>query len=215
MNTALSASAHLQQALRALPLVAILRGLRPEDAVAVGLALHGAGFRLIEVPLNSPEPLRSIALLRAHLPPDALVGAGTVLSPAAVAQVQAAGGRWIVMPHADTAVIREAKARDLACVPGIATPTEAFAALAAGADALKLFPAELVHPAALKAMRAVLPTDLCLLPVGGITPERMADYRAAGASGFGLGSALYAPGMAAPQVAERAQAFVQAWRSLA
>lgn len=214
MTSPLVADRRLEAAMQALPLVAILRGLQPAEAADVGQALYSEGFRLIEVPLNSPEPLRSIALLRAALPDDAVVGAGTVLTTRAVAQVQEAGGELIVMPHADTEVIRHAKVRGLACVPGVATPTEAFAALAAGADALKLFPAELVTPPVLKAMRAVLPRDVALLPVGGITPERMTAYRAAGASGFGLGSALYAPGMTVQETAQRAEAFRQAWCSL-
>jgi 2-dehydro-3-deoxyphosphogalactonate aldolase len=148
------------------------------------------------------------------MPADTVVGAGTVLSIQAVADVQSAGGRLIVMPHADVAVIREAKARGLFCVPGAATPTEAFAAVNAGADALKLFPAELVTPAVMKAMRAVLPRELRLLPVGGITPDTMTPFVKAGAAGFGLGSALYSPGLAAAEVGQRARAFVQAWRAL-
>ncbi len=203
----------MDQAFAQLPLVAILRGVRPEEVEAIALALYEEGFRLIEVPLNSPQALDSIARLARCLPADALLGAGTVLSIAAVQQVQDAGGRLIVMPHADTAVIGAAKQRGLVCVPGAATPTEAFGAVHAGADALKLFPAELVTPAVLKAMRAVLPATLRLLPVGGITPQTMAGYRRAGAAGFGLGSALYAPGLDAQAVAERARAFVQAWRS--
>ena len=197
-----------------LPLVAILRGLKPAEAVPIARALYDADFRLIEVPLNSPEPLRSIAAIRAALADDALVGAGTVLSVQAVAQVRAAAGELIVMPHADTAVIRAAKASGAICIPGVATPTEAFAALDAGADALKLFPAELITPAALKAMRAVLPSSTALYPVGGITPDGMAVYRAAGAAGFGLGSALYVPGRALDDVAQRAHAFCGAWRRL-
>ncbi len=214
MNHQATLVGRLDAALDALPLVAILRGLRPAEAVEIGQTLYGAGFRLIEVPLNSPEPLGSITLLREALPGDAVIGAGTVLTAEAVAQVRDAGGELVVMPHADTAVIRAAKALNLACVPGIATPTEAFAALAAGADALKVFPAELVTPPALKAMRAVLARDARLLPVGGITPARMEAFLAAGASGFGLGSALYAPGMTPAQVAVHARAFCQAWRDL-
>jgi 2-dehydro-3-deoxyphosphogalactonate aldolase len=194
--------------------VAILRGIQPAEVEAVADALYLEGFRVIEVPLNSPQPLDAIGRLARRLPADAVIGAGTVLSADAVRDVQVAGGRLIVMPHADVAVIRVAKARGMACIPGAATPTEAFAAVQAGADALKLFPAELVTPAALKAMRAVLPPELCLLPVGGITPESLAAYRHAGAAGFGLGSALYAPGMTAQAVGERARAFVQAWRAL-
>ncbi|MFT7773330.1 2-dehydro-3-deoxy-6-phosphogalactonate aldolase [Roseateles sp.] len=203
----------LEQALQQLPLVAILRGIKPDEVEAIADALYTEGFRVIEVPLNSPQALDSIGRLARRMPEDALVGAGTVLSADAVRDVQIAGGRVIVMPHADVAVIRVAKARGLACVPGVATPTEAFAALHAGADALKLFPAELVTPAVVKAVRAVLPRELRLLPVGGITPDTMAPYRKAGAAGFGLGSALYAPGMSAGDVAARARAFVQAWRA--
>jgi 2-dehydro-3-deoxyphosphogalactonate aldolase len=202
-------------ATRALPLVAILRGITPADAEAVAIALHGEGFRLIEVPLNSPQPFDSIARIRRAVPDDTLVGAGTVLQADDVARLATAGGELVVMPHADTSVIRAAKAARLLCVPGVATPTEAFAALAAGADALKLFPAEMIAPPVVKALRAVLPSTVRLLPVGGITPDSMAPYVAAGASGFGLGSALYAPRSAPEEVAIRARGFVAAWRSLA
>jgi 2-dehydro-3-deoxyphosphogalactonate aldolase len=195
-----------------LPLVAILRGLRPQEAEAIGAALYAAGFRLIEVPLNSPEPFDSIARLARSLPADAVIGAGTVLQVDDVARVRDAGGQLIVMPHADVDVIRAAKAAGMFCVPGVATPTEVFAARKAGADALKLFPAELITPAIVKALRAVLPPELRLLPVGGITPGNMADFRAAGVAGFGLGSALFKPGMDAEAVAANARAFVDAWR---
>lgn len=194
-----------------LPLVAILRGLPPADAVAIGQALVAHGMRLIEVPLNSPQPLTSIAALAAVLP-DALVGAGTVLTPQQVREVHAAGGQLIVSPNFDAAVVAEAVRLGLVCLPGVMTPSEAFAALAAGADGLKLFPAEMVSPAVVKAMRAVLPTEALLLPVGGITPDTMGAYRQAGANGFGLGSALYRPGMGAAEVAQHAAAFVLAWR---
>ena len=200
------------EAFAKLPLVAILRGLRPDEAEGIGAALYGAGFRLIEVPLNSPEPFESIARLARSLPADAVLGAGTVLETEAVTRVRDAGGALIVMPHADTEVIRAAKAAGMYCVPGVATPTEAFAALKAGADALKLFPAELITPAVVRAMRAVLPKDNKLLPVGGITPDNMSDFRAAGVAGFGLGSALYKPGMDAATVAANADAFVKAWK---
>lgn len=204
----------LDAALQHLPLVAILRGVRPEEVEAIAEAVYAEGFRVIEVPLNSPEALDSIARLARHMPADAVVGAGTVLSVQAVADVQAAGGTVIVMPHADVAVIRSAKERGLFCVPGAATPTEAFAAVHAGADAVKLFPAELVTPTVVKAMRAVLPKGLRLLPVGGITPDNMAPYVKAGAAGFGLGSALYSPGLSAAEAGQRARAFAQAWRAL-
>lgn len=203
----------IEQAFAKLPLVAILRGVKPSEVEPIALALYAEGFRLIEVPMNSPDALASIAKLAACLPADTLLGAGTVLSVEVVTQVREAGGRLIVMPHADVAVIRAAKQLGLVCVPGAATPTEAFAAAHAGADALKLFPAELVTPTVLKAMRAVLPPALRLLPVGGITPDSMAVYRKAGAAGFGLGSALYAPGMSAADVAQRARDFVKAWNT--
>lgn len=204
----------LDPALQQLPLVAILRGVQPDEVEAIADALYAEGFRVIEVPLNSPGALDSIRRLARRMPGDTLIGAGTVLTAAAVREVQGAGGRLIVMPHADVAVIQASKALGLACIPGAATQTEAFAALHAGADALKLFPAELVTPAVLRALRAVLPRDLRLLPVGGITPDTMAAYRQAGAAGFGLGSALYSPGATAGQVAQRARAFVQAWAAL-
>ena len=195
----------------ALPLVAILRGIRPEEAEAAAHCLFDAGFRLIEVPLNSPDPFTSIAAMRRVLPMDALVGAGTVLSAAQMQQLKDCGGELAVMPHADTALIRQAKQLGMLCVPGVVTPTEAFAALDAGADALKLFPAELVTPPILKAIRVVLPNGTRLLPVGGITPDNMKPYRDAGATGFGLGSALYSPGLGTAELAERAAAFVASW----
>ncbi|GAB3786889.1 2-dehydro-3-deoxy-6-phosphogalactonate aldolase [Dyella agri] len=200
--------------LQPLPLVAILRGLTPGEAVAIGRAIVDAGFRVLEVPLNSPQPFDSIALLAEALGKDVLVGAGTVMTPAGVDAVANAGGRLIVMPHADVAVIRAAKAAGLLCVPGVATPTEAFAALAAGADGLKLFPAEQAAPAVLKAWRAVLPREVPVLPVGGITPDTMAPWVAAGAAGFGIGSALFAPGRSLDDTAQRARAFAQAWHLL-
>jgi 2-dehydro-3-deoxyphosphogalactonate aldolase len=204
----------LRAQLRALPLVAILRGVEQGDAVAIGQVLVDAGFPALEVPLNSPEPLRSIAGLAEAFGERVLVGAGTVLDPADVGRIAAAGGRLIVMPHADHAVIRAAKARGLWCIPGVATPTEAFGALAAGADALKMFPAEGLPPTVVKAWRAVLPKEAWLLPVGGITPEGMAPYLAAGADGFGLGSALYQPGRTPAETAARATAFVAAYRDV-
>jgi 2-dehydro-3-deoxyphosphogalactonate aldolase len=197
-----------------LPLVAILRGVRPDEAVGIGRALLDAGFRIIEVPLNSPEPFDSIGRLAAAFGERALVGAGTVLAPADVGRLAAAGGRLVVMPHADPAVIAEAKRQGLLSLPGVATPTEAFAALAAGADGLKLFPGELIGPPVVKALRAVLPPEVRLFPVGGITPEAMAAYVAAGADGFGLGSALYKRGMTAAEVARTATGFADAWAEL-
>ena len=198
-------------AIQALPLVAILRGLTPAEAPAIGDALLNGGFGLLEVPLNSPQPLDSIALL-AHAHPGALVGAGTVLSAAQVRDVFAAGGELIVSPNFNTEVVHEAVRLGLVCLPGIATPTEAFAALAAGAHGLKLFPAEAASPAVLKALLAVLPAGTLVLPVGGITPQNMAPWRAAGAHGFGIGSALYKPGKRAAAVAQDAAEFVAAYR---
>ena len=207
-------TARLDGAFAALPLVAILRGLTPAEAEGIARTLYDRGFRLIEVPLNSPDPFDSIAAIRRLLPPDALVGAGTVLEVEAVSRLKAIGAELVVMPHADTDVIRAARDAGMACLPGVATPTEAFAALKAGASALKLFPAELIGPSVIKAMRAVLPTGTRLLPVGGITPDTMAPFLAAGVAGFGLGSALYAPGMTAEQVGETAGRFVDAWKAL-
>ncbi|MDR6356709.1 2-dehydro-3-deoxyphosphogalactonate aldolase [Pseudomonas psychrotolerans] len=180
--------------LKDLPLIAILRGVTLDEIVPVGRALYDAGFRVIEIPLNSPQPFDSIRRLTAELGEDCLIGAGTVLTEAQVAEVDAAGGRLIVSPNANLAVIRASKAAGLVSAPGVATPSEGFAALDAGADSLKLFPAEQLGPAVVKAWRAVFPKELALLPVGGITPDNMGPYVAAGANGFGLGSALYKPG---------------------
>ncbi|WP_174616850.1 2-dehydro-3-deoxy-6-phosphogalactonate aldolase [Herbaspirillum sp. VT-16-41] len=201
-------------ALRNTGMIAILRGVRNAEAEAIGAALYDSGFRIIEVPLNSPDPLVSISALRKSLPADCIVGAGTVLKAAQVQQVKDAGGELIVMPHSDGAVIRAARDAGLYSAPGVATVTEAFAALDNGADVLKMFPAEQLGPQVVKAWRAVISRDIALLPVGGITPEGMAVFRAAGASGFGLGSALYTPGLSAEEVRQRAVAFVTAWNAL-
>lgn len=201
----------LAQALTHLPLIAILRGLTPAEAPAIGQALVDKGFAIIEVPLNSPEPLQSIATLT-RLFPHTLIGAGTVLNAQQVQDVHAAGGRLVVAPNFNPAVVAQALALNMVVLPGVATPTEAFAALEAGAHGLKLFPAEMVSPATVKALRAVLPKNAALMPVGGITPDNMAAYRTAGASGFGLGSALYVPGRSAEQVRLAAQNFVNAFR---
>lgn len=208
MNT--NTQAAWQAASRALPLVAILRGITPGEADAVGDALWQAGFRLMEVPLNSPSPMESIARLARRFP-EAIVGAGTVRTADEVRQVQDAGGRVVVSPHFDADVVRAAVRQGMVALPGVMTPTEAFAALAAGATGLKLFPAEMVPPGAVKALRAVLPAQVALFPVGGITPANMSEYRAAGADGFGIGSALYKPGMDAAAVAASARAFADAW----
>ena len=200
----------LQTAMAHCGLIAILRGITPADAAATARELHAAGFRLIEVPLNSPELFASIRAMRDALPADCLVGAGTVLDPADVARVKDAGGEIIVMPHSDPAVIRAAKAAGLASSPGVATPTEAWRH--AGADVLKMFPAEQLGPVVLKAWRAVLRPPVALVPVGGITPDNLSTYAQAGASGFGLGSALYKPGQTAAETGQRARDFVAAWQ---
>lgn len=192
------------------PFVAILRGVRPEEVVAIAQAVVDAGWCVIEVPLNSPAPFASIARLSEALAADILVGAGTVRTPAEVDRVAEAGGRLIVMPHADVAVIAHAARRGLMVLPGVYTATEAFAAIDAGADALKLFPAEIGGPALLKALRAVLPKEMPVLPVGGVAPDTVAAWRAAGAAGFGVGSALYRPGDDAATVGGRARGFVAA-----
>jgi 2-dehydro-3-deoxyphosphogalactonate aldolase len=206
MNTSID----FDRAFAACPLVAILRGVRHEEAKAVVAAIVHHGWTLIEVPLNSPAPLHSIAVLSAAYP-QALVGAGTVLSVEQVHEVHEAGGRVIVSPNFNPAVVRAAVDLGLACLPGVATASEAFAALDAGATGLKLFPAEMIPPAAVKALRAVLPTEALLLPVGGITQANMADYRAAGADGFGIGSALFKPGLSPEETGTRAADFKAAW----
>jgi 2-dehydro-3-deoxyphosphogalactonate aldolase len=193
------------------PLVAILRGLKPAEAPAVGRALFDAGFRILEVPLNRPGALECILDLASVAPPDALVGGGTVTSPGEVDDVHAAGGRLVVAPNCDTAVIERARALGMWCAPGVATPTEAFSALRAGAHALKIFPAEVVGPAGVKAMASVLPPGTPLWPVGGITPQNLGMFVRAGAGGFGIGSQLFQPGMDVAEVTQRAQEFVAAW----
>lgn len=204
----MTAIADFDSAFARCPLVAILRGVRPDEVEGIADALLEAGFALIEVPLNSPDPLDSIARLARRCAGRAVVGAGTVLRAADVAAVQAAGGTMVISPNANVAVIRASVAAGLVSLPGIATPSEAFAALDAGATALKLFPAEAAGPAVLKAMRAVLPPGVRVLPVGGIGPATMRPWLDAGAAGFGLGSALYAPGRTAAEVGASARAFI-------
>ncbi|GFE90053.1 2-dehydro-3-deoxy-6-phosphogalactonate aldolase [Steroidobacter agaridevorans] len=197
-------------AVRRCPLVAILRGVRPDEVVSIGEAVLDAGFTLIEVPLNSPDPLDSIARLAQAFAGRAVVGAGTVLEEQEVDAVQAAGGTLVISPNASIDVIVRTARAGLVSLPGIATPSEAFAALRAGATALKLFPAEGANPAMMKAMRAVLPSSVRVFPVGGITPDNLSGWLKAGAAGFGLGSALYTPGLTPEQVSIRAKKFVAA-----
>ena len=205
----------LLQQTRRMPLVAILRGLDVAQAKDVGLALYEAGFRTLEVPLNRPGALDCIDQLVQALPADALVGGGTMLTVTDVDAVHAAGGRLMVSPNCDARVIRHAAALGMLCAPGIATPTEAFAALEAGAHALKLFPAEMVGHGGLKAMRSVLPEGTDFWPVGGITPDSIGGWVKAGATGFGIGSQLYAPGTTAAEVLVRARTYVAAWQAAA
>jgi 2-dehydro-3-deoxyphosphogalactonate aldolase len=193
------------------PLVAILRGLAPAEVQPLGRVLFDAGFRIVEVPLNRPGALDCIAALKAMAPADALVGGGTMLTPADVDNVHAAGGRLMVAPNCDAEVIRRACEHGMVAAPGVATPSEAFNALRWGAHALKIFPADMVGPAGLKAFKSVLPAGTPLWPVGGVTPEGMATWVHAGATGFGIGSQLFQPGVSQQVLATRAQAFVAAW----
>lgn len=198
-----------------LPLIAILRGLTPDSCEAVSGALLDAGFRIVETPLNSPDPLRSIETMVRRFGETLVVGAGTVLRSEEARAVADAGGRIVVSPGCNLEVIRETKRLGLVSAPGVATPSEGFAALDAGADLLKLFPGELVTPPVVKAMRAVFPKEVRFVPVGGVSPENMEAYLAAGAAGFGIGSSLYKPGDAADEVGRRARALVARWRDIA
>lgn len=197
------------------PLMAILRGVPSEDAVAVGTILYKAGFRIIEVPLNSPDPFASIAALAEHFGDRALIGAGTVTDPLAVKHVVQAGGHLVVTPHADANIAHKAKVLGMIAIPGFATPTEAFHMIAAGADGLKLFPAEAFSPAVLRSMRAVLPPAVPVLPVGGISAGNISDWQKAGAAGFGIGSSLYKPGRGARKIRARAEDLIAAWQRAA
>ncbi|ABG32394.1 2-dehydro-3-deoxy-6-phosphogalactonate aldolase [Roseobacter denitrificans] len=198
-----------------LPLIAILRGVTPDEVCAVAHCLLDAGITQIEVPLNSPDPLESIARLARQMGDAALIGAGTVLSTDEVAAVADAGGRRVVSPNCDTAVIRATKVRDMQSWPGVFTPTEAFAALQAGADGLKLFPGSMAGPSGLSAMRAILPAGTRVYAVGGAGPDNFQTWIDASADGFGLGSALFKPGMSVQEVAQNARAIVAAYRDAA
>jgi 2-dehydro-3-deoxyphosphogalactonate aldolase len=198
----------LRTALNQCPIVAILRGVKPDEVDAVGDALVEAGIIVIEVPLNSPDPFDSIGRLAKRYGARALIGAGTVLEPADVARVKDAGGQLIVAPNFDADVVRAARAAGLVALPGVMTPSEAFAALKAGADGLKLFPAEIIPPAVFKAWRAVFPADCLLLAVGGVGVDNLKIYAQAGASGYGIGSALYKPGRSPAEIALLARALV-------
>ena len=200
----------LRQFLDQCPLVAIIRGVTPADVESIGEALFDAGIRIIEVPLKSPEPLDSIERLAAKFGDRALIGGGTVLRWSEVHEIKTAGGRLIVSPNTNVEVIAETVKSRLVSCPGYFTPSEAFAALAAGASGLKFFPAEGASPAVLKAQRAVLPRDLPVIVVGGVQPDMMQPWIEAGATGFGLGSGLYKPGRSAEETAQRAQAYLAA-----
>jgi 2-dehydro-3-deoxyphosphogalactonate aldolase len=202
-----------EEALKACNLVAILRGITPEEVEAVGETLIAAGWRIIEVPLNSPEPLKSIEKLVKRFGEQAIIGAGTVLTPSQVADVAATGSRVIISPNANPEVIRATRAAGMVSLPGVATPTEAFAAIEAGATGVKAFPAESIPPLIIKAWKAVLPKEIPVLAVGGVTPENMTAYSQAGAAGFGIGSSLYKPGTDIATIAERAKKFIEAMRA--
>jgi len=197
-----------------LPLIAILRGVEPDEVVDIGHALVEAGFRMVEVPLNSPDAIESIQRLVNAIGHQALVGAGTVRTTDDIHEVSETGAGLIVMPHANTRLVSTAKGEDMVCIPGVATITEAFDVLDAGADALKVFPAEVLGPDTIHAWRAVLPEDTIMLPVGGVSTDSIGEYLDAGADGFGLGSSIYSPGDTAEEVAENAAEFVAAWDEL-
>ncbi|OGO94459.1 MAG: 2-dehydro-3-deoxy-6-phosphogalactonate aldolase [Coxiella sp. RIFCSPHIGHO2_12_FULL_42_15] len=200
--------------LKRLPLIAVLRGIPVQDAETIGSILIDTGFLCLEIPFNSPDPLKSIATLVKKFSNRALIGAGTILNVQDVKKVADVGGRLIITPHTNVEIIQEAKRLQLLCIPGFSTPTEAFTAIAAGADALKLFPAEANPPAVLKSLMAVLPPGHPIFPVGSITPEKMLDYYHAGAAGFCLGGALYRPNDSAEKVLKAAQQFVAVAKTL-
>jgi len=208
-----AANPRVQAALAATPLIAILRGIRVHESVAIVEALLANGMPVVEVPLNSPQALRSVRTLVAHFGDAIVCGAGTVLDAAEVDGVAAAGGQIVVSPNTDPAVIARAGELGLIPMPGAATPTEAFAALRAGARHLKMFPADQLGPATLKAWKSVLPSDVAVYPVGGVTPDNLADFLDAGAAGLGIGSALYKPGMSVAEVVLQARRFSAALRA--
>lgn len=210
MSLISSPLARFDTAFAACPLIAILRGVRPDEAVPIGEALVAVGFRLIEVPLNSPDPFESIARLIARFGQDAVIGAGTVTRPSEVSELARIGASMVISPHTDLAVIGASVEAGLVSLPGCMSPSEAFAALGAGAHALKLFPMEVIGPGGVKAMRAVLPQATRLIAVGGIDTTTIPPLRAAGCAGFGIGSTLYKPGMSAAEVGERAAALLLA-----
>lgn len=193
------------------PLVAILRGLKPEETEGVVGALLDVGFRAIEIPLNSPDPFRSIEIAAKMAPSDALIGAGTVLTVEHVAQLDAAGGKLMVSPNANANVIIAAREKGMVTMPGVLTPTEALVAAHAGATGLKFFPASVLGPSGINAIRTILPTDLLIAAVGGVSDKNFAEYTKAGITAFGLGSSLYKPGMSAADVRERAEVTLKAY----
>ena len=204
---------NFEQTLKDCNLVAILRGITFEEALPISEVLIEAGWRMIEVPLNSPDPLKSIEAIVKRFDGQALIGAGTVLTTAQVADVAATGAKLIISPNANVEVIKASRQAGMISLPGVATPTEAFAAIHAGASGIKAFPAEAISPQTIKAWKAVLPKDVPVLAVGGITPENMRPYIDAGTAGFGIGGSLYKPGMSVADVAEKARQFIQAMRN--
>ena len=196
-----------------MPLIAILRGVTPDECISVAECLFDEGIEILEIPLNSPDPLTSISYLTNRFP-ERYIGAGTVLTASQVEHCQSVGCKLVVAPNIDPEVARLAKSAGMVYCPGIATPSEAFSALNLGADALKLFPGELITPSVVKAMRAVLPTDARVVPVGGVGVDNMADYLEVGANGFGIGSALYKPGKSIPEIRQSARAFIDLFKTL-
>ena len=196
------------------PLIAILRGVRPDEVIPICAALEAAGVAIVEVPLNSPNPMESIRLLATNFGDRLLIGAGTVMTPAQVEEIGSVGGRLIVTPHADPEIVRTAKRLNMFAAPGFFTPAEAFSLLNAGADCIKLFPAEGSNPAALRGMRAILPPGTLVIPVGGIAPDNIAVWHEAGAAGYGIGSSIYKPGDTAEIVGHKAAALVAACRAV-